>query len=331
MRVIMVPSNAKPSRSNASGDATAILAHPAYWGRWFSPIPETDLRETDLQIFYHLGKALADARRVTAGMSASNALRLLFWPEDWLRAFLQQTDHSNFSSRNPIPVPDSRAAAEELLSRIKAINKRGHADYNENHFITPDDFTSLVVALDRFESDFARECKDINVFTVTDKGTHSPRKLLAQAELNLPLAVRQRLNKKSLADLKAAGRCLAFETPTAAGFHVLRAVEPLIVKYLSLIPAQVSKKKNTSRNWGAYIAVLKKHGGDKRVVAALEHVKDFFKDFYRNPIMHPEVTLNPDQALSLFHACLSLVVQLDAAIQTWRPTTSPASGLSSTP
>jgi len=40
---------------------------------------------------------------------------------------------------------------------------------------------------------------------------------------------------------------------------------------------------------------------------------DHIKDFYRNPIMHPEETLNADQALSLFHTCLSAIVQLDAA------------------
>ncbi|HEX5707149.1 MAG TPA: hypothetical protein VFX96_07625, partial [Pyrinomonadaceae bacterium] len=39
------------------------------------------------------------------------------------------------------------------------------------------------------------------------------------------------------------------------------------------------------------------------------------KDFYRNPIMHPEETLTADDALSLYYTCLSAIVQLDAAIQ----------------
>jgi hypothetical protein len=199
-----------------------------------------------------------------------------------------------------------------LLERIKGINARGYADPGKKLFATDTDVALLITELREFEAEFARECKDINVFTVTDKGTHSPRKLLRTAELNLPTDVRARLDLKSRIDLNSAGRCLAFDTPTAAAFHVLRSVEPMIVKYMNLVTARVTKKPK-SRDWGTYVRLLRDNGGDPKVVSALQHIKDF----YRNPIMHPEETLTADQALSLFHTCLSMLVQLDAAIQAW--------------
>jgi hypothetical protein len=73
-----------------------------------------------------------------------------------------------------------------------------------------------------------------------------------------------------------------------------------------------------SRNWGAYIRDLNNHGADTKVTAYLSHIKDF----YRNPIVHPEVTLTSEQALSLFSAAVSAIVQLDAAIQSLTPPTS---------
>ena len=41
------------------------------------------------------------------------------------------------------------------------------------------------------------------------------------------------------------------------------------------------------------------------------------RQFYRNPIIHPDQTLNANEAFSLFNASLSAIVQLDAAIEAW--------------
>jgi hypothetical protein len=54
---------------------------------------------------------------------------------------------------------------------------------------------------------------------------------------------------------------------------------------------------------------------DVKVIGMLQHIKDF----YRNPIMHPEESLTSDEAFSLFNTCLSAIVQLDAATQACPP------------
>src|SRR5918911_2868722 len=91
-------------------------------------------------------------------------------------------------------------------------------------------------------------------------------------------------------------------------FHILKAVGSMIREYhLKRTGKQVAAQ---SRNRGAYIRDLNTHGADTRVTAYLSHMKDF----YRNPIVHPELTLTSDQALSLFSAAMSAIIQLDAAL-----------------
>ena len=62
--------------------------------------------------------------------------------------------------------------------------------------------------------------------------------------------------------------------------------------------------------WGAFIKVLESHGADAQITGFLKHIKEF----YRNPIVHPDSNLTTDQAFALFGASLSAITMLDAAI-----------------
>ena len=41
----------------------------------------------------------------------------------------------------------------------------------------------------------------------------------------IPQETRKNLDDAVIGDIREAGRCLVFDLPTAAGFHVLRAIE----------------------------------------------------------------------------------------------------------
>lgn len=160
----------------------------------------------------------------------------------------------------------------------------------------------------QFETILAHELPKLETFFVPQKGTHSTSDLLEHAVNNLSAKVRVRLTPEAVNDINAAGRCLAFDMPTASGFHILRAVESLIRAYHFKLTGSALAVK--SRNWGTYIKSLNSHGADKKVTGYLEHIKDF----YRNPIVHPEVTLTPDEAFSLFGASLSAITMLDSVM-----------------
>src|SRR5262245_61046831 len=91
-----------------------------------------------------------------------------------------------------------------------------------------------------------------------------------------------------------AGKCLAFEVPTAAAFHIFRAAESVMRLYYIAIFGTIPAKK--LRNWGAYLKNLKSHGGaDPKILHSLEQIKEL----YRNPTIHPETKYTLEEALSL--------------------------------
>jgi hypothetical protein len=65
---------------------------------------------------------------------------------------------------------------------------------------------------------------------------------------------------------------------------------------LGAFPLIRFRPKPSERNLGRYINALKEAGVDERIVGMLTHLKDF----YRNPLAHPELFLTPQEALGLF-------------------------------
>ena len=264
------------------------------------------MNEVNLIAFYYFGTSLEPLRGTKEGEDLFKTWGKLSSAKRSLDTFFDETKH--------ISMPHAIHAAKHLYDHINKILKRiclKDIDIpdKDKEPITSYEAIWLVEFVKRFEDEFSFASRDLNIFSVADIGTHSTTKLLQVAHLNLSEDIRTRLSDEIVNDIKAAGRCLAFNTPTAAGFHILRAVEPLILKYRNKLAGTSSPL--ISRNWGAYIRDIKSHGGDEKVIGALDHIRQF----YRNPIMHPEETLTLDYAISLFYACLSVIVQLDAAIE----------------
>jgi hypothetical protein len=263
------------------------------------------MNEVNLIAFYYFGAYITPLRETKEGEKIIQTWSRLSLAKNWLDTFFDETKH--------IPMPHVQEAAKVLYEHIQKILNRisvKEVDFpdQEKEPITLHESVFVVEYAKRFEQEFRFASRDLNIFSVADIGTHSTTKLLQDAHLNLPEDVRKRLSDEVINDLRSAGRCLAFNISTAAGFHILRAVEPLTLQYRNKLAGASAPLK--SRSWGVYIRDIRSHGGDEKVAGALDHIRKF----YRNPIMHPEETLTLDHAISLFYACLSVIVQLDAAI-----------------
>lgn len=136
-------------------------------------------------------------------------------------------------------------------------------------------------------------------------GNLSIDKLLAGAHKGYPASFRKHLSPSCIQEIDEAGKCLAFERSTAAGFHVLRSVEISVKQYLAAVPGFVMPPLNRL-NWGEYISLLKTNGAGRTVVDTLQAIKDN----YRNPLMHPNDTLNIHDAASLMAVCQSMTEAL---------------------
>ena len=83
------------------------------------------------------------------------------------------------------------------------------------------------------ESVLRSELLVLRAYSVSDKGILSILKLVNAAEEMFSKGVQDRLSEIAKRDVQSAGRCLAFTLPTACGFHIIRALEGVVVDSLA--------------------------------------------------------------------------------------------------
>ena len=107
-------------------------------------------------------------------------------------------------------------------------------------------------------------------------------------------------------DIKEAGKCMAFELPTAAGFHLHRAIEAVLHRYYDAVTDGTERPK--TRNIGDYLKKMNEMNvGDSKVKSALKDLKDL----HRNPLIHPEDSLESiDDVIALLGSIHAVVVHM---------------------
>jgi len=191
----------------------------------------------------------------------------------------------------------SRRAAQGLLDAIKAIEHGGTPDLPPGW-----DMFQLKHALQNFDLNFREELAAAPVFFLTRKSGYDTDVLLCEAELLLSDRVQAALSTESKADIREAGRCIALRIPTAAVFHILRVTERFLRMYYAVVTRNQPAPK--SRDWGAYLRVLKTCPDmDMDIWTDLDRIRDK----YRNPIIHPEDTVEFDDVLPLFDRAKSVI------------------------
>ena len=165
-------------------------------------------------------------------------------------------------------------------------------------------------AAKEFETVLRNECHLMDTYFVSKKGVYSTVDLVERAHQQIPESVRTKVPDLTRQDFDQAGKCIAFDVPTAAAFHLLRGTEAIIRAYYDLKVPGPRRAKPKMRNWGSYIRLLKNNGAPDAVTSFLTHAKDT----YRNPVMHPEETYTDERVLVLFGICVSIVVMIQTEI-----------------
>jgi hypothetical protein len=173
-------------------------------------------------------------------------------------------------------------------------------------------YSELNFRLFKFDNSLQLELARLPVFYVTQKGVLDTRYLILDAAA-VYSEYRNRLPAEVIDDTNQAGRCLAFNLPTAAGFHIARATERMIKAEMSAFGCP--PQPTGSANWGSYIQELKKTGANKKVIQALTEIKDL----HRNPLVHPEQTLGLQEALAFWAVCTSVIGAMVADMETKSP------------
>lgn len=135
-----------------------------------------------------------------------------------------------------------------------------------------------------------------------------PRRFELQHLLSKPgdilgKGIYDRLTDLGRTDIAQACRCIAFECPTAAAFHILRAVEECVrMIYKSYFP-----RGDEKRPWGKLTSEIKaksrKPIPDPILLGHLDHLRQRF----RNPTDHPEKNYEIEEAEDLIHVAVDII------------------------
>lgn len=166
-------------------------------------------------------------------------------------------------------------------------------------------------SLTSFKTVLEAEFQTAATYLVTERRGYDIQSLIERAQVIFPEELIRKV-PSALFDIQEAGKCIAFALGTAAGFHLMRALETVICSYWNVVMEGTPLPDN--RNLGAYIREMEEaHCDDlptKKVLVSLKQIKDF----HRNSLMHPEETLDLDQAIALMGIVQSAVVAMLSAI-----------------
>ncbi len=162
---------------------------------------------------------------------------------------------------------------------------------------------------------FSAELRESAVYFVPSRGIFHTPDLVNSADKAFPEELRSFITEKTREDWRAAGRCLAFNLSSAAGFHIARAVEGMMEVYHQIFcPAG----KKGLKHWRDYIADFESElAGDNQVMPSSRVISDLkqMKEDYRNPLMHPRVVLTDADARILLANGESVILRMAQEMQ----------------
>jgi len=213
-----------------------------------------------------------------------------------------------------VPLPVSTGAASALFWAIDAIVPDDFSKVDMERQITYELF-QIKQAATSFETVFSAELQNANTYSVLQKGIYSTADLIQRAENALGEALTT-ISDDAKRDFSAAGRCLAFELPTASAFHTMRSTEAVLRQYHRLILKLPTTTK--SPEMAQCVNELRAKGEEPKLMDILDHIRDL----HRNTIMHPEAFLTMPEALRLFDIAKSAINAMAERVQAFPAATS---------
>lgn len=153
------------------------------------------------------------------------------------------------------------------------------------------------------------ELKGIHAFIVTPKILDTSRLLEDVPNLFSP-SVFSNLPELARFDFTEAGRCIAFELPTAAAFHLLRATEMELRHFYNSL---IKQKRIKSTMWGPIVSDLRSRPKAAQHLVLLNHL-DHIRNSFRNPTQHPEKIYDIHEAQDLWSLCIDATNRMQKII-----------------
>lgn len=311
------PVSACPKSAQQSGDCGKIVHFPAE-SMLCSAREDFVVEKINPYAFYQLGLELQSLSSVSL-TDDKVSVREMFWP-----LFTARNALTRLRAGEPINLNFAKSAATTFSNAVNAmfaahfLDEKGELKFpgdGETPTIWGFQWREITGALETFQTVFRTEMENATTYQVSKKGLYSTVELVESAEQIFPAELVPFVPQKVRDDFHAAGRCLAFNLPTAAGFHAARGIEGELELYWQTFTA----KNGTRNGWQDYIDDLQKlidkkanPAPEQRTVKQLEVVKTYD----RNPVIHPrDAVLEELDARILFSSGESVVLAMAQEIR----------------
>lgn len=189
---------------------------------------------------YRLGR-ISRLGNVEAGDDYGTFFEQTFSVSEQLKSFIEDDEYQR-------GLPQAVEKATALRQQIIEI-------YSRRKVVGDDDIEALHFSLLRFETSLNDELQRLHTYMVEPVAAYSFDRLIGAADTVFPKGLRTSfIPEQALTDFRSAGRCLAFDLPTACGFHVFRATDAMLRTYCDHFNTQ---PKGQGRDWGKYITALR--------------------------------------------------------------------------
>lgn len=192
----------------------------------------------------------------------------------------------------------SRQKAGELHAQLESII--GDGSQTERELINYEVWL-LKSKRDQFKTVFLSELSALPLFLVSEREGYDINLLIEEGTRLFPPTLAKKA-PEAIRDAMEVGKAIAFELPTAAGFHIFRVVEAVLKRYWDHVTSKIDRPKvETIGNFAAEMERLK--FGDAKI---LESLKQLGK-LHRNPLIHPEIILDVGEELETLGISRSVV------------------------
>lgn len=268
------------------------------------------MKRVDLLAYFQLAQAVGNAKR-TFGASVSTKAGNIYFSGNSLVTPLNTFIASSDGFRTCKNVAKSLLSAIERFNRKHVHNKQGDFEFEKlDADLPPWQWSDLSREVDAFIAVFTAECRDLEMYSVGQIGIYNMNALVSMGSDRFPEEYKSLMPIESLTEFDSAGRCLAFNLPTACGFHSIRGLELCLLSYLAKRIAKVDKLKS----WNEYLKTIEKLSDElpapKKPSPKIAPMIQRMKDLDRNPLMHPRDTLDIAGADQLFNLASITAVEL---------------------
>lgn len=261
------------------------------------------MQRVDTFQLYTLATRLRKLAELTKESTVRKSVSVFFFAEIELEKLLKN---------EVVPLRVARPSVSELVKVINELTDGlGDSETDQAEFDAPLDWKAgrLASLVTTFEHVLSAELAQLDIYLVPQKSIYSTNELIERSENLFPNDVQERMGPEAVKDIHEAGKCIAFNVPTASGFHITRAVEAVMVRYWELVTGKRREDLSGSqRTMGSLIKLLRDETVDGKILGVLDQIRDM----HRNPTMHPDAFFTEPEALALLGVAQSAILMIAA-------------------